>query len=198
MPQISRSKLGLDPAIALSLTAALVFFVMSGAVAYLNLRMLREDSGNIDQSHQVITTLDGLLSSAQDAETGQRGFLLTNDERYLAPYNSAVGELPAKLAQLARDNPSQAPRLSSLRAHVSAKLAELKNAIDLRRTEGLEAALAVVNSDRGKAEMDAIRAEIAAMAQEEAALRSTRLAEMGAAQNIALASGLLSVSWASF
>jgi CheY-like chemotaxis protein/signal transduction histidine kinase/CHASE3 domain sensor protein len=195
MPQISRSKLGLDPAIALSLTAAFVFFVMSGAVAYLNLQMLRDDNQKIDQSHQVITTLDELLSSAQDAETGQRGFLLTNDERYLAPYNSAVEELPAKLDEIARfasDNPSRTPRLSSLRRHVGAKLAELKDAIDLRRTKGLDAALAVVNSDRGKAEMDAIRAEIAAMGREEAALRSTRLAEMASAQNIALGSGLLS------
>ena len=72
------------------------------------------------------------------------------------------------------------------------KLSELKETIDLRRTQGLDAALAVVNSDRGKAEMDAIRAQLAAMSQEEAELRSKRLAEMNDAQKTALVSSLLS------
>ena len=139
--------------------------------------------------------LDELLSSAQDAETGQRGFLLTNNEKYLAPYNSALLAIPPRLdeiAQLTSDNLAQKPRISALKLHIGAKLAELKETIDLRRTQGLDAALAVVNSDRGKAEMDAVRAQLAAMSQEEAELRSKRLAEMNDAQKTALVSSLLS------
>jgi signal transduction histidine kinase/CheY-like chemotaxis protein/CHASE3 domain sensor protein len=195
IPDGSKRRLGLDPVVALSLAGALVFFLISGAVAYFNLQTLRDDNQKIVHSHEVIIALDELLSSAQDAETGQRGFLLTNEEKYLEPYNFALSAIPPRLdeiAQLTSDNPAQQPRIAALRLHVGAKLAELKETIDLRRTQGLDAALAVVNSDRGKVEMDAIRAQLAAMNQEEAGLRSKRLAEMNDAQKTALASSFLS------
>jgi signal transduction histidine kinase/CheY-like chemotaxis protein/CHASE3 domain sensor protein len=188
-------KLGLDPIIAFSLAGALVFFLISGAVAYYNLRSLREGNDRINQSHQAITALDDLLSSAQDAETGQRGFLLTHNEKYLEPYEDALAALPAKLDQITEligEDPAQRTRIHALRSLVGAKLAELKQAIDLRKTQGLDAAIAVVNSNRGKAAMDAIRAQIAVMAQAEAELRAKRVAEMATAQNTALASSLLS------
>src|ERR1700722_600964 len=190
-----RRTLGLDTGIALGLAGALVFFLISGGVAYFNLRTLRDDNQKIVHSHEVITTLDELLSGAQNAETGQRGYLLTNNEKYLEPYNAALIEIPPKLDQiteLTRDNPAQKPRIDALRSHLGAKLAELKETIDLRHSQGLEPALAVVNSDRGKFEMDAIRAQVTAMAQEEAMLRSRRLTEMNDAQKTALASSLLS------
>jgi signal transduction histidine kinase/CheY-like chemotaxis protein/CHASE3 domain sensor protein len=191
----SKRTLGLDPAIALGLATALIFFIISGTVAYYNLHALGEGNQKIVQSHEVIIALDELLSGVQDAETGQRGFLLTNNERYLEPYNLALFSIPSKLdeiAELTRDNPAQRPRISALRSHVGAKLAELKETVDLRRSQSLEAALTVVNSDRGKAEMDDIRAQLAAMSQEEAAVRTRRLAEMNDAQKTALASSLLS------
>jgi signal transduction histidine kinase/CHASE3 domain sensor protein len=190
----SKQRLGLDPIVALSLAGAMVFFLISGAVAYFNLQTLRDNNQKIVHSHEVIMALDELLSSAQDAETGQRGFLLTNNEKYLEPYNSALLAIPPRLdeiAELTSDNPAQKPRIAALKLHVGAKLAELKETIDLRRNQNLDAALAVVNSDRGKAEMDAIRAQFGAMSQEEAELRSKRLAEMNDAQRTALASSFL-------
>jgi signal transduction histidine kinase/CheY-like chemotaxis protein/CHASE3 domain sensor protein len=195
MPDISKRKLGLDPVVASGLAGAIVFFLISGAVAYFNLQTLRDDNQRIVHSHEVIIALGELLSSTQDAETGQRGFLLTNNEKYLEPYNSALLTIPPRLdeiAQLTSDNPAQTPRIAALKLHVGAKLAELKETIDLRHTHGLDAALAVVNSDRGKVEMDAVRAQVAAMGQEEAELRLRRLAEMNDAQRTAFASSLLS------
>jgi CHASE3 domain sensor protein len=189
MPDISKRSLGLDPVVALSLAGAVVFFLISGAVAYFKLQTLRDDNQRIVHSHEVIIALDELLSSTQDAETGQRGFLLTNSEKYLEPYNSALLAIPPRLdeiAQLTSDNPAQMPRIAVLKLHVGAKLAELKETIDLRHTQGLDAALAVVNTDWGKVEMDAVRAQVAAMGQEEAELRSRRLAEMNDAQRTAL------------
>lgn len=195
MPSRSKQRLGLDPFVALSLAGALIFFLVSGAVAYFNLQTLSDNNQKIIHSHEVIVALDELLSSMQDAETGQRGFLLTNNGKYLEPYNSAVIAIPPKLdeiAQLTSDNPAQKPRIAALRLHVGAKLAELKETIDRRQTQGLDAALAVVNSDRGKVEMDAVRGQLAAMSQEEAELRSKRFDELNAAQKTALTSGLLS------
>ncbi len=195
MPQSSVRKLGLDPVVSLGLAGALVFFIVSGTVAYFNLEALREGNEKVVRTHTVIVALDELLSSTQDAETGQRGFLLTNNEAYLQPYSEALENIPAKLdkiAELTGDNAAQTPRIAALRAHVAAKLRELTQTIEIRRTQGFEAALAIVNSDRGKAEMDAIRAQLDAVAQEETSTRVKRLAEMKEAQATALASGLLS------
>ncbi len=199
MPQtasqdLTRRGLGLDPVVALSLAGAIVFFLISGAFAYINLKTLRENTEAIVHSHEVIITLDELLSSTQDAETGQRGFLLTNNERYLDPYNTTLDTIPAKIqeiGELTSDNPAQVRRLPILKQHVDAKLAELKQTIDLRRSQGLDAALAVVNSDRGKVAMDAVRGQLSAMSREEAVLRAKRLEEMNNAYGTALLSGVL-------
>jgi signal transduction histidine kinase/DNA-binding response OmpR family regulator/CHASE3 domain sensor protein len=191
----STRRSGMDPLVSFGLAAVLAFFLVSGGVAYLNVRTLREDNQTIVHSHEVITILDDLLSTAKDAETGQRGFLLTDNERYLEPYNAAIAEVASQLDQLREltlDNPKQQSRIGPLKLHIDAKLAELKQTIDLRRSQGAEAALAIVTTDRGKAEMDMIRTQIAAMDQEEAELREKRLAEMSDAYKTALLSGVLS------
>ncbi|HEX4505322.1 MAG TPA: CHASE3 domain-containing protein, partial [Alphaproteobacteria bacterium] len=177
------------------LATVLIFFLVSGGVAYRNVTTLRDDNRQIVHSHEVIVALDNLLSSVKDAETGQRGYLLTNEPKYLEPYNTALADITSRLddiAELTRDNPRQQARIAPLRQHVDAKLAELKETIDLRRTQGAEAALAVVTTDRGKVEMDTIRTQLAAMDREEAELREKRMAEMADAYSAALLSAVLS------
>jgi len=190
----SGRSLGLDPIVASSLAGAIIFFVLSGAVAYFNLQTLRSNNDRVVHSHEVIVSLSGLLSTIQDAETGQRGFLLTNSDRYLEPYNAALVAIPRQLDDITRltvDNDAQQRRIGVLRSRVDGKLAELKETIDLRRLQGVDAALTVVNSDRGKVEMDAIRSQLGAIRQEETRLRGERLAEMGNAYSTAFASSLL-------
>jgi CHASE3 domain sensor protein len=150
---------------------------------------LSADNQKIVHSHEVIDALDELLSSTQDAETGQRGFLLTGDEKYLEPYNNVASTLPSqidRIAQLTSDDPTQQARIASLRQLVEAKFAELSETIELRRAHGADAALAVVDTDRGKVEVDGIRAQLAAMDGVEADLRDRRLAEMDEAYRTAL------------
>ena len=174
--------------------AAVLFFLISGAVSFSNVQVLKTDNGKIVHSHEVIAALDAFLSTMQDAETGQRGFLLTDNEKYLQPYDDAVSKANSQLsaiAMLTHDNSTQQISLSQLKPHVEAKLAELKQTIDLRRGDGATAALTVVNSDRGKMEMDAIRAQLGVMGEEEARLRGARVAEMQAAARTAIASGVL-------
>jgi CheY-like chemotaxis protein/signal transduction histidine kinase len=179
----------------MGLAAAVVFFLVSGAIAFLNLQALREGNERVMQTHRAIVALDQMLSIVQDVETGQRGFLLTNDDRYLEPYNSALHAVPMKLAEigtLSGESPTQAPRIAKLKQHLDSKLAEMKETIELRRAQGLEPALAIVNSGRGKAEMDAIRNQLAELANEETRIRSERIAQMGSAQRTAVASSALS------
>ncbi|WP_395943392.1 response regulator [Brevundimonas sp.] len=185
----------LDAWSAGGLAVVLGFFMLTGVLAVLNLQTLRENNDRIRQSHTVIVALNDMLSTAQDAETGQRGYLLTGDVRYLAPYESAVSAVTAQLdevAALTRGNPAQQAHVAQLRNHVEAKLSELAETIRLRRTEGEQAALAIVTTDRGKVEMDAIRSQLDLMRQEEVRLRQLRLAEMEAAYRTATISGVLS------
>ena len=185
----------LDPKTFLGLGLAILFFVGSGLVAHRNTSILRNDAGMIFHSHEVIVAIGELRSSVQDAETGQRGFLLTGNERYLEPYEAALLNVERqidKLTTLTSDNAAQQDRINGLQRHVTSKLAELKNTIEVRRTQGAAEALAIVNSDRGKAEMDAIRNQLTVMQQEEARLRRERLAEMDEAYRSALLSGLMS------
>ncbi|WP_454758614.1 response regulator [Caulobacter segnis] len=185
----------LDPKTFLGLALAIGFFVGSGLVAHRNTNILRDDARRIFHSHEVIVAIGELRSSVQDAETGQRGFLLTGNDRYLEPYEAAVANVARqtdRLATLTGDNPAQQDRIVVLRQRVAGKLAELKDTIDVRRARGAAAAQAIVATDRGKAEMDAIRDQLRVMQQEEARLRRERLAEMDAAYQSALVSGLLS------
>ncbi|THD61250.1 response regulator [Phenylobacterium sp.] len=185
---------GLQLGTAFGLAAVIAFFLISGAVAYLNIQTLRADSQLVLHSHQVLSALDDLLSTAQDAETGQRGYLLTGNEKYLEPYDRAVADMVSRLdtvGSLTQDNRTQQANLAQLRRHVDAKLAELRETIDLRKTKGIDAALALVTTDRGKVEMDAIRTQADVMRQEEVRLREIRLAEMSAAFKSAQSSGVL-------
>ena len=129
--------------------------------------------------------LANLMAHLQDAEAAQRGFLITGDESYLAPYVAVRRSLPGELDALARevdDNPAQATALSRLRPLVDQRLQSLETGIRLRRTQGSEAAMAYIGQGRGKAIMDEIRRQTQAMravesrllAQRQAQLRATR------------------------
>lgn len=179
---------------ALGLLIGLGFFAISGTIAYRNIQTLRESDMAVRHTHAVLIALDELLSTTQDAETGQRGYLLTGTQAYLEPYNSAVAALAARMeavATLTRDNPAQQANVTVLKRHVDAKLAELRETVDLRRTRGVAAALEVVTTDRGKIEMDAIRAQLNNMAQEELRLRAIRLEDMAVASQTAITSGIV-------
>jgi CheY-like chemotaxis protein/CHASE3 domain sensor protein len=188
----SRTKVEIWTTIGLALVLA--FFLITGTIAYRNIEVLRINNEKIRHTHSVLISLDELLSTTQDAETGQRGYLLTGNDRYLEPYQGAVAAVSScveAIASLTSDNPTQQANLRPLRRHIDAKLAELKETIDLRRDKGVQAALAVVTTDRGKVEMDAIRSQLDVMRQEEGRLRQIRMAEMDAAYKTALASGVL-------
>lgn len=185
---------GLDFSVAMGLAAALTFFVLSGIVTYVNFQGVGIANQKIVETHRAIVSLQSLLSKLQDAETGQRGFLLTGEESYLTPYRTAVGGITDQIERVSKrteESSGQQDRLAKLRQHVAAKLAEMSEAIELRRVQGLEATLPLVRSDRGKLEMDAIRETIDAMIQFENEMRAARLTEMAQAQTRALISTVL-------
>ena len=166
--------------------SAMTLALIAG-IAYYNANRLIENDSWVKHSHQVRIEFSSLLSLMKDAETGQRGYVITGEESYLAPYQAAVASIGAALEEvrkLTSDNPSQQRRLAAIVAPVNAKLAELKQTIELRRTQGFDAALKVVQSNAGKESMDQVRALVADADREELELLNRRSDEARASADL--------------
>ena len=147
--------------IGASFALGLAILTTIGLVSYQNITKLIETSRLQTHTYQVLGNLEDLISKVKDAETGQRGFLLTGERRYLEPYTAATQKIDQDVNELKRltaDNPTQQDHLNALQPLIANKLAELQETINLRQqTQGFEAALRVVRTDRGKNLMDDIR-----------------------------------------
>jgi len=144
----------------LALLFALAVVLLIGLLSYRSATALGRHADQIEVTERVVSGIDALLSSLTEAETGQRGFLLTGDDRYLGPYRQARAEIPVllkSLGTLTTTYPDQAERIERLNPLIDEKLGELERTIELRRSNGLDAALAVVQTDRGRAAMDQAR-----------------------------------------
>jgi hypothetical protein len=86
---------GGDRLVWLGLAVAVFFFLATGAIAYFNFQTLKQDSALLVRADEALTALEDILSTVKDAETGQRGYLLTGKDSYLDPYNTAVQEIGA-------------------------------------------------------------------------------------------------------
>ncbi len=191
---LSRQRIGADIGISLGLSAVILFFIVSGLIAYWNTRILNRDTLQIVHTHEVILGLDNIVSLMKDAETGQRGYVLTGDDKYLKPFMDASVYIEQQMDTLKlqlREEPEQTARLPGLQDHIAAKMAELNETIILRHTKGFDEALAVVKTDRGKNEMDLIRNQAGEMQKTEQDLRSRRMSEMDNAYKLAIASSVL-------
>ena len=156
---------------------SILVLLVVGWVSYRSSDLLIENNHAVTHTHQVLEELSHLLSLMKDAETGQRGYLLTANDGYLEPYTAALPEVAATLGDiqsLTADNARQQQRIARLRPLVDAKLAELKQTIDLRRGDSLDAALKVVAQNTGKKAMDDIRGLVSEMDGEERALLKQR------------------------
>jgi methyl-accepting chemotaxis protein len=168
---------------------AALTLVLISIVCYRNANLLIETERWVAHSQQVRTDLAETLSQIKDAETGQRGYVLTGVESYLEPYQTAIGTIRSTLGDLKKlteDNSSQQRRLASVSSVIDAKLAELKETIELRRTQGFDAALKVVLTNAGKTYMDQIRATVAEADQEEQALLKRRSEEARASADMTM------------
>ena len=131
----------------------------------------------VTHTHQVLEHLSGVSSALKDAETGQRGYLLTGDENYLEPYNAgreAVLPLLKELRQLTSDNPEQQRRIDQAQKLVGLKLAELRQTIELRRLGQQDQAMRIVLSNDGKRFMDDLRGVLGEMERVERDLLQRR------------------------
>jgi signal transduction histidine kinase/CheY-like chemotaxis protein len=163
------------------LPLALGFLLLLGTAsvaAYLSIRG-EEATRQVQQTLEIDSQLNQIQTLVTDAETGQRGFLLTGRLTYLDPYVTARRELgPAldRLAAVTAANPVQQRAIANLRTEIATKLGELQQTVDLRVANRPDAALAIVNSDTGKETMASIRGILAGMSEEERRLFAQRTA----------------------
>ena len=147
--------------LSLGFSLLLVLLVVSYCLTYEAFQNEARTAREIAEAQGMRIEILALLKTYVDAETGQRGFLLTGDERYLEPYELARKFLSSGEV---RQRSVLAPieQLKAIRARVNpqerVKLAELERIIGIRRTAGLDAAIAEVKQDTGKALMDSLRA----------------------------------------
>ncbi len=156
---------------------ALAILAVIAVVAYRSTNKLIESADWVSHSHQVLESLGGVIQAFTDAETGQRGFIITGQEQYLEPYNSGIAVVDqhvSRLRYLTVDNPIQQQRLDVLEPLVKQRLALLKEGIDIQRDKGAEPARQWVLNGKGKEQMDQIRSIIGAMREEELSLLKQR------------------------
>jgi signal transduction histidine kinase len=172
-----------------------IVFLADGAVSYRAMQIVLRNEALLAHSDLVLRELAATLSSAKDAESGQRGYLLTGRSEYLRPYNSAVirlGEHVDRLRELTADNPHQQQLWRQLEQNVNLKLAELRETIAAKDAHGSAAAAAIVLTDRGKTIMDAMRANLDAMEAEENRINRERAAQSAVSGQRALTTLLVS------
>lgn len=135
-------------------------------------RSNRTVRAEVDRSYETRSQIQQVFSLLQDAETGQRGYVITGDDRFLEPYDRATDQLDEQmriLADLFVSNREQAADFARLRSLADRKLVSMERSIDARQTLGAEAGMSLVAAGQGKAIMDDVRSVVARMTQVEAA-----------------------------
>jgi len=184
--------------IAVTLLVVAIVVVSANAwFAFKAVDTLLQSEGWVEHTWQVIDQVERIMGSAKDAETGNRGFLITGDEAYLAPYTSGKAELPHELnvfQQLTADNPSQQTRVVEMRAILEQRMSLLEKGIAMRRAGDTNTVETLVISGTGKAQMDRLRGLTDQMEGEERRLLVLRTANAKAADvRTRLAIGVASI-----
>jgi PAS domain S-box-containing protein len=183
----------------LAFAIACVALAAVGWTAYQRLVELREADRWVEHTLAVREEMESVLSLLKDAETGERGFLITGEPSYLAPYRTALASLPAHrdlLRRLVADNRRQQANVASLDDLIPQELSKLDETIAARERAGIGAAAEIVRSNQGKLLMDRIQAVTEAMRIEEDRLLSERGAQKDHAARIAIVTTVSALGFA--
>ena len=155
----------------------LILFISSFA-SYISITNLISSADLVAHSNQVMSNLDGVMSTLKDAETGQRGFLLTGEKVFLEPYEGArehALSLINNITQETSDNPHQQKNIKELQGVVEGRLTILNKTIDIKRRGGNVSVAELLD---GKLYMDSVRVLANKMQAEEKRLLAERTLSM--------------------
>ncbi len=156
---------------------ALAFLVGIGIVSWLSVAELNQNTRLVAHSHEIIANIETLRATAIEAESAQRAFVITGDERFAADYTRATGRVKGLLAELrdaVRSDKAQLARVDPLADAVRARLARCDQVIQLRRSSGLSAVLESL--DRGRPGL-ALQLRVREFASEMTTREHARLAD---------------------
>lgn len=154
-----------------------LLLIVNAAITQRQLRVQIDREGWVDHTRVVLYEIAETELLLTDAETGQRGYLLTGSSKYLAPYLRATQQIDShidSLSQLTADNPTEQANVAQLRTLAHQKLDELAQTVALYQAGNTDQAKLMVNSDEGLLLMDRIRLVAASMQNHETSLEASR------------------------
>ena len=143
----------------LLLPATILLVLLGSVVSYSDWSLLRNSRIEVERINRLMQSNERFLAALTDAESAQRGYLLTGNRVYLGPYEASVKRLPELLEALTRETsrPDQLASIRRLQTLTKEKLSEMATSILVGDVAGPLAAIAVVKQDKGRQSMDAIR-----------------------------------------
>lgn len=183
-PTLSRSIIAL-------LALAILLLLAVNAATFVMIQRTTAYNDTVDHSQQVRLAAKDVLNLVVDAETGQRGFMLTARPEYLKVHDRAVAALPgvmARLEGLIGEDPELAPRLDLVQALYHERMQLMVDTIELTRTGRIGEAVSLIRGGRGKTLMDAMRVELTAIDAIEARrlVERTRQSERASAVTVSV------------
>ena len=164
----------LGRSVAALLAAAIVLLLVVNLLTFIMIRRTVAFNEEVTRSHDARMAAKDVLLLAIDAETGQRGFILTGRAEYLEPYNASVAHLPERMDEmirLTRGDPDVEQRADHLRDLSRQRMDVIDRTIYLARVGRIGEAVQIIRNGSGKLLMDQMRAEVAAIDE----VQATRL-----------------------
>ena len=138
----------------------------------------RESHVRVERTREILESLQLVMSTLQDAETGERGYVITGKQEFLAPYYAAERSLPAQLEQLEQltGDPETQTLRDELARRAREQVAFLGQVVQVRTDAGAAAAAELINMQTGRQRMDTIRSLVQKLRAHEQWQLSNRMA----------------------
>ncbi|NOT63069.1 MAG: histidine kinase [Acidobacteria bacterium] len=183
--------------IQIGFVLVILVVLVNALVAYDSIKRLQQKTEAVSHTHEVLLGTAQLLEALLNAETGQRGYVITNVKEYLDPYYAGVRMVQPRLDLLGTyfdDDAESREHYRQLKPLIKQKLEELEATIALSdRTNLMDTRTAIV-SRRGKTLMDQVRGVIGRIEQRQTDIRKQRLIERDAAIQSALLALVIGMS----
>ena len=156
---------------------AIIALAAIGGTAYQSTRQLVETAGWVAHTEDVLRSLEEIISSLKDVETGQRGYVITGEDSFLEPNRDGLGRVESEVRNvrvLTKDNDKQQRRLDALEPLIAQRLAFSKEVVEARKGGTFDTAQKMIVSGKGKQLMDELRKMVTVMENEESGLLKKR------------------------
>ncbi|HMI03840.1 MAG TPA: response regulator [Pedobacter sp.] len=146
-------KLSFKQQVLTGFAVSLAFVLVSAATSYFSIKSLGEDARWTSHTYEVLNLVQKIENQALSAETGVRGYVLSQQNKFLEPYtlNAAkIGPTIRELRKLVSDNPEQSDRVDSLEFYANEKLADMQGILESSASKGRTASLEQILTGNGQ------------------------------------------------